>query len=153
MPKIKPNEQCPCESGKKYKKCCFVSDYNARADQAKDFETCLDANEKNAITSERLNRLNTYFLDRYNIQSINITGLVNNLTLNKIHNHYRGRKLILLCERNTINDSAFKSKGAKTRDQQNYEDIMVIYKNFYLQFNYDSEYEQAMVEINKWLKS
>ena len=31
--KLKPNEPCTCLSGKKYKKCCYITDYNINQEE------------------------------------------------------------------------------------------------------------------------
>ena len=153
--KIGPNERCPCASGLKYKKCCFRTDQQAKISLAQQFDAMLTANERaeDGMSSERLQDLCTHFTKQYDTSSIDITNIVTELNLNKIHGHYGGKNLVLLCERNAKTESVFLNKGAKTVDQANHENIMVTYKNGFLQFNYDTEKEEALNELHKWFKN
>lgn len=147
--KVGPNDRCPCSSGLKYKKCCFRTAQQAKIRVAVQFDEMLQANEnKMEIKSEQLEDLCTYFLDRYGVSSIDITGIVTDLTLSKINGYYGEKNIILICERNEVTESAFICKGAKPQDNQN---IMIIYKNRFLQFNYDTEKDEAFNEMHKWL--
>ncbi len=42
MAKIGRNQPCPCGSGKKYKRCCWERDRNARVDVVPEAEPCSD---------------------------------------------------------------------------------------------------------------
>jgi len=148
--KVGPNERCPCSSGLKYKKCCFKTDQQSKIDLSAQFTEMLIANENkmgsgSGSGSGQLEDLCTYFLDRYGVPSIDITGIVTDTTLNRINAHYGGKNIILICERNEQTESAFMRKEAQTKDN-----IMIIYKSRYLQFNYDTEKDDALTELHKW---
>lgn len=153
MPKIKPNEHCSCDSGLKYKKCCFKTNQQTKIDLSVEFDKMLSENEKTVIKTENLQWLNSYFLDRYGIYSIDISNIVDNLNLNKIHDHYSRKNIILMCERNENNNSAFSCKGAKSLDDLEHEDIMLIHKNRFLQFNHKTEHNEALKEVDAWLSN
>lgn len=151
--KVKPNERCPCGSGIKYKKCCSVAEQQAKIDLLMNFSEMLLANEKGSIKTDRLRVLNSYFLDRYGVPSVDISDIVDNLNLNKIHNHYMGKNIILMCERNESNNLAFTCKGGKLLDNPDHENIMIIHKNKFLQFRHETEREDALKEIDVWLSN
>lgn len=155
MPKIKPNEKCPCDSGIKYKKCCSKADQQEKLRQVKEFADLLLHTEQKSIQSEGLQRLNTYFLDRYKIPSIDLTDVVTGFNLKKVHGNYASKNMFLLVERNDNNDSAFLSKGAKTlgTTESGVEDTMVIYKNNFLLYHSDTEHDDAIEKIHEWFKS
>lgn len=71
---------------------------------------------------------------------------INTRTLNKLHGIYIGKNIFLLLIRNETNDSVFNKYKAGKNDN-----IMVIYRNNFQCFNYDSEYDKAISEIHKWI--
>lgn len=143
--KVGPNERCPCSSGLKYKKCCFRTDHQAKINLAAQFTDMLTANENNTESkSKQLEDLCKYFLSRYNVSSIDITSIATSASvLNRINGHYGEKDIILICERNELTESVFKGE-----DNQN---IMIIYKNRFLQFNYETEKDDAYNELHKWI--
>ena len=145
MTKTKPNEKCPCGSDVKYKKCCAVSDRMEKQDIELKFEENILSMESKEITHPSLQRISTYFLDRYNTMSIDMSDEINTRTLNKLHGIYIGKNIFLLLNRNEANDSVFIKYGACNNDN-----IMVIYRKNFQCFNYGSEYDKAMSEIHKW---
>ena len=150
MPKIKPNEKCPCMSGIKYKKCCSKKIEDDKHALAEEFITLLQETEEASITSDVLQRINTTVLDRYARPSIDMTPLLTSLNMSKIHGYYKDKRVLLMVERNEMNDSAFSGKGAKRSTEPLAEDIMLIYKNHFLQFHYETEFNDAMKEFGKW---
>ena len=144
--KIGVNDRCPCASGLKYKKCCFRADQQSKLARAEEYTEILLANERQTQWSERLQNLNTYFLERYNRPSINITEIAKSETLGRIGRYYSTKNIFLVCDRNTTTETAFTCKGAKDD-----EDVMVIYKNRFLQFNWENEKDKAYKEIHKWI--
>lgn len=146
MPKTKPNEKCPCNSGIKYKKCCSKKDALAKQQATERFETSLRVLEGKPIESERLSRINTYFLERYHIPSIDMSDTITIGNFTSIHSRYSGRNVFLLLERNENNASVFERKDAADCD------ILISYKRYYQAFKYESEYDDAMKEIHKWIR-
>jgi hypothetical protein len=145
MPKTKPNEQCPCGSGTKYKKCCFQMEQAKQHSDSVKFDEMLLALEAKPITEPSLVRISTYFLDRYNTMSINMSNDIDSGTLTRIHSKYSKKNMFLLLARNEINDGVFNRKGASSN-----EDTMIIYQGHFQCFNYEKEYNEAMEAIHKW---
>ena len=146
MPKTKPNEKCPCDSGLKYKKCCHRADRQQRQAAVLEFEDKLSILESKEIKSSNLQRINTYFLERYSVPSIDMSDTMNVGNFTAIHSRYTGKNMFLLLEKNTFNEGAFEKKGATDCD------IMVSYKKYFQAFNYDTEYDDAMKVIHTWFK-
>lgn len=146
MPKIKPNENCPCGSMKKYKKCCLIKTMEQDMQRLQEFNQSLDILYSKEIFEE-LRDISDYFKSHHDVHSIDITTIVNNLNLNQIYDRYKKTHTMLLVRRNQDNESVFKMKKAKSN-----EDIIVIYRNHIQMFNYSSEYHDAITEINKWFK-
>jgi hypothetical protein len=144
--KVKVNDRCPCDSGLKYKKCCARADQQTKLAKAEEYTEILLANERQTQWSDRLQNINTYFLERYHRPSINITEIATSETIGRISQYYSTKNIFLVCDRNATTENAFTSKGAKTG-----EDVMVIYKNKFLQFNWEDEKDQAYKEIHKWM--
>ena len=144
--KVKVNDRCPCNSGLKYKKCCANAVQKAKLDKAAEFTAYLLANERQGELSERLQSINTYFLERYNRPSVNISNIATSETLSRIAQYYSTKNIFIICERDDKTESAFTSKGAKEE-----ENVMIIYKNRFLQFNWDTEWTAACKEIHRWL--
>jgi len=140
--KVGVNDPCPCKSGKKYKKCCQLAEVQRQRAAQERLESALDALKDRPIEDEWLQRLNTYFLDRYGLQSSDVSSLSTSRELNRMHQN--SGKQVLLLRRNDINESIFSSKEADG-------DVMVIYRNNYQAFHYETEYDNALKEIHKWM--
>lgn len=145
MAKTKPNEKCPCDSGYKYKRCCQRLKFEQQRQSADQFQLLLQNNASKEITDTELSALNTYFLDRYKIPCMDITDIATAGTLNKIHSEYRGKRQVLLMKRTEATNGAFNSKGAGQED-----DVLVIWKNNFLTFNYEKELNDARKAMDKW---
>lgn len=145
MAKIKPNEKCPCGSGNKYKRCCQLLKFQQQEAKADKFQQLLHDNESKEIMDPELSALNTYFLDRYRTLCTDITDIVDMSNLNMIHSEYRKKRRVLLLKRSDATEAIFKSKNAGQND-----DVLVIWKNNFLAFNYEQELDEARKEIHKW---
>ena len=75
--KIKPNAKCPCNSGKKYKKCCYI---NPKIVKGK------PPNDEVIRIVGRLNELFKKLEDQMLILSKNKQAFVDGDTLEEIHN-------------------------------------------------------------------
>jgi len=74
MGKIKRNDPCPCGSGKKYKYCCYHSDYEKMATKKLDFQFTLEDGTK---TSRRITSIDS-------IPTHNKNGLTPNITIEQM---------------------------------------------------------------------
>ena len=145
MPKIMPNQTCPCSSGIKYKKCCMIKNqtaqYQEEVNKIKAIDTFMQGTALDP-GSTYINQLRKD-LSATEIKVFNITELANSGNFNKICSIYCDKGYIAL-ERNADTDSIFNNKKAKT------ENMMVVKRNHYLCYDHDTEYSQALVEIRKW---
>ena len=102
MTKTKPNELCPCLSGKKYKKCCFVKDQNKKIEEEYKY---FNGQE---ISSDKINFCINYYKKMYEKHKIiNITDDINldNYKTYQIKNYVN--KTIMLIERTEKNEEIF----------------------------------------------
>ena len=144
MPKTKPNEKCPCGSDIKYKKCCSKGDMDTRYNGEEDN---FDPKVGHPISSDRVQRLSDYFMDRYSMKSIDVSDAICTLNENRIHRANAGRDVCVIAERRESNESLFIKKGDGNSD------IIVIFRNNFQCFNYDTEYDAAMEAIHKALRN
>jgi uncharacterized protein YecA (UPF0149 family) len=151
MPKIKPNAKCPCDSGKKYKKCCLQSERKIKTDTDKIFQEMVQYNESRSSKSEIHKELNKHIFSKHQVQSIDITEIATNVNLEKICEHYMGKNIILMAERNEQTEAIFKNKNAKSKDQELHEDILLIHRNNFMVYNHGTEEHEALEQIASWL--
>jgi hypothetical protein len=122
MVKTKPNEECPCGSNKKYKKCCYSKDYNIKQDEEQKY-----INGQSSSSNKMTFCINYYkkMFEKYKI--IDITDDINldNYKTYHIKNYYN--KTIMLAERTSKNEDFFtvKSNGDDTTD------LIFMYKGIY----------------------
>ena len=125
MPKTKPNDLCPCNSNKKYKKCCFLKDLNKKQEEEQKY---LNGQEE---SSDKMNFCINYYKKIYEKHKIiNITDDINldNYKTYQIKNY--NNKTIMLIERTTQNEELFEEKS-----NDDNADIMFMYKGVYRVFN------------------
>lgn len=144
MPRIKPNEKCPCGSGIKYKKCCERQAMQLKQ-QARDLFAGQMEGLSAEFTDERLQRVHDMLLDRYKVQSLDASVVLADWPLQKVNDHFKGQSIALIAGRNGENDAAFRSK---TKEE---EDIFVIYRGKYQLFKYETEFNKAMDAIKAWV--
>ena len=123
--KIGRNEKCPCNSGKKYKKCCIMKDIEEKQNKNRLF---IDGHD--TISSNLLSVID-YLHDIYrNHKIIDISNCMNIETYQdiQIKNYYL--KTIMIAERNSTNNGVFATRGP------NDVDIMVLFHGAYQCFNY-----------------
>lgn len=144
MPKIKPNEKCPCDSGKKYKKCCAAEMLRLKQ-QARDLFATYMNELPSKFDDERLQRVHDMLADRYRIQSLNASAALANWPLQKVNDYYKNQSIMLIAARNGENDAAFRSKT------KNDEDIFMIYRGKYQLFKYETEFDKALDAVKAWM--
>ena len=121
MPKTqKPNEKCACNSGKKYKVCCMfrIPDYSFAesgdlASIADIISSFLEKGDGGGCEHTIVNLSNYVTVDTY--------------SKFQIANFYT--KIIMLAERNLLNEQVFSSRTTNRN-----EDILIMYRGSYLIF-------------------
>lgn len=141
MVKIGRNEQCPCNSGKKYKKCCLAKNESEAMEFNNMMTEKLTAGDP---LTEKLHRLNQYLLDRYQIRVVNLTNYLVMDLINRINTMYSNkRNIVIAAERNDVNEKFFQTKSDDEAC-----DMIVIYCNNYLCFNYDNEWDDMIERLD-----
>lgn len=143
MPRIKPNDKCPCGSGIKYKKCCEREAMQLKQ-QTRDMFAAQMAGLSAEFTDERLQRVHDMLQDRYSMQSLDASIVLADWSVQKVNDHFKSQSVALLAARNSETEAAFRSK---TKED---EDIFVIYRGKYQLFKYDTEFDKAMDAIKAW---
>jgi len=143
MTKTKRNELCPCDSGKKYKKCCLITNEKEKYDRN---ESTNDIRIGKPLDTERLHRINQYLLDRYSIRAINVTDILSSMNVNLINKENRNRNIVVVAERKHTNETVFKQRGGPEND------MLIMYNNNYLCFNYDSEWDEMITRLHELMK-
>ena len=141
MAKTGRNDICPCNSGKKYKKCCENTDMQKKATE----------NEKYSIgqpeSSEILSDIKSLILEDYeDHKAIDVTNdiSIENYKTYQVRNY--SEKIIILAERTEKNSDFFTMKAGKVDD-----DFIVMYRGSYRIFNQNdflSVYESIQKMIN-----
>lgn len=81
---------------------------------------------------------------KYLVNQYDVSDKLNMITAPKIYRSCKGKPILLVAERNDKNRLCFCNKTANES-----EDILVVYKNEFRCFNYDTELELAIAEIEK----
>ena len=145
MAKIGRNDLCPCNSGKKYKKCCENTDMQKK----------IIDNEKYSKgqpeSSEILSDIKALILEDYEDHiAIDITDdiSIDNYKTYQVRNY--SANIIMLAERTEKNSDFFIMKAGKADD-----DFIVMYRGSYRIFNRNdflSVYESVQKMINTRLE-
>jgi hypothetical protein len=125
MTKIKPNDLCYCNSSKKYKKCCFLKDFDKKQE---DEQKYLNGQE---ISSDKINFCINYYkkmFEKHKIIDITDDITLDNYKTYHIKNYLN--KIIMLIERTEKNQEVFENKS-----NDGNVDIMILYKGVYRVFN------------------
>ena len=125
MNKVKPNDKCPCMSGLKYKKCCFL--------QKK--ENKYDMGQKES--SEKILSCIKFLQEKFPINRfIDISDDLNDDTYKDYQLKNYNSNTVMIAEKKDCNNLVF-----LTRVDNNKSDIMVMHRGSYRTFNYkDLEY-------------
>ena len=135
MPKVGRNSQCPCGSGKKYKKCCLQKDI---VDKANMFIT------GHETTSETLNEVKEYIShinDEVN-EVIDITNKLSRDTYANFQTKNRETSRVMVAENVMRNNKI--SFGNSTPF------IMVLFKGFYFNFDY-ANFEEVKPALERMI--
>ncbi len=139
MTKIGRNDKCPCDSGKKYKKCCMVKN---EKEKQKEMHKFLDGHD---TESERLLKtIKNLKEDHPYHKIIDVTNYLNNKTYEPIQIINYKNKTIMVAERNSLNDDVFATRGPEEVD------IMIMYHGAYRCFAYEN-LERARFDINNMI--
>ena len=127
--KQKRNEQCACNSGKKYKKCCELNTITQIPDYS------FTNQEKLELILEIITTIHP---DRKGYTFINITDYLTNVTYRTFQLDYYNKKTIMMAKRNITNEDVFLSRSSNPS-----EDIIIMYKGAYLVFDSDKIYNMT----------
>ena len=121
--KLKPNDQCSCLSGKKYKKCCFINEYNIKQEEE------LKYLNGQTQSSDKIKFCMNYYkkmFDKHKI--IDITDNINldNYKTYQLRNYTN--KTIMLAEKTEKNNDFFIVKSNEINATS---DIIFMYKGVY----------------------
>ena len=148
MKKYKPNDMCLCNSGKKYKKCCFITDFYKKQEEDKKYI--------NGQTEESSNNIK-FCIDYYKkmFTKHKIIDITNDINLNNYKSYHiknYTNKTIMLAERTKINDNLFIVKS----DPQNSDcNLIFMYKGTYRIFKisdilrYDEDIKNVVLQADK----
>lgn len=121
MPKIKPNELCPCGSGSKYKKCCIkenniITKYSTgQLNSSEVITTCI-----NILTSRYKNSL-----------FINVTDDLTEDTYKEYQLKNWNNNIVMIAEKTENNKNVF-----ATRINEENSDIIIFHKGSFRTFYY-----------------
>jgi len=133
MPKIRRNAKCPCNSGKKYKKCCLEKD---KLEEDKLYTTGQET------TSETLKEVREY-LSTFDKEVIDIT---NKLTRDTYVNFQRTNQEV---DRIMIAENVMRNSGISFGNSTPY--IMVMQKGLYCNFDH-ANFEQMKPTLERLAK-
>ena len=141
MAKTGRNDICPCNSGKKYKKCCENTDMQKKANENEKYS------KGQPESSEILSDIKALILEDYeDHKAIDVTNdiSIENYKTYQVRNY--SEKIIMLAERTEKNSDFFTMKAGKVDD-----DFIVMYRGSYRIFNQNeflSVYESIQKMIN-----
>ena len=119
MIKQKRNDKCNCNSGKKYKQCCFIKTSLVKAHE--DIKYLEGHND----SSSEITQCATYLREQYSDHKIiDISDYLNNETYRTFQIKNYKLKTIMLAQKNEHNKDVF-----STRNETN--DIIIMYRGSY----------------------
>jgi len=132
MPKIKPNEQCPCNSGLKYKKCCVNKDTNIK--------TKYEIGQANS--SEMMNICLGYLRDKYKHSVfIDVTDDISEDNYKEYQLKNFNNNIVMLAEKTDNNKNVF-----ATRIDKEESNIIIFHKGHFRTF-YNKNVERVLESI------
>jgi len=136
MPKkIRRNDKCPCNSGKKYKLCCLIKK------QQEENQILTQYEKGHEMSSENVEMVQEYLDDQYEDHDvIDVSNILNADTYEPMQRNNYTKKIIMIAERNGTNESIFSSRGPENVN------IMVMYRGAYQCFE-DINFELALDKI------
>ena len=139
MIKIKPNVNCPCLSGKKYKKCCQFNDYRLKQIEETNY---IDGQ---LISSDKINFcINHYKTIFTEHKFIDITDNINIDNYKSYHIKNYTNKTIMIAEKTNKNNELFIQKSNSDAN-----DIILMYKGTYRVFNANNiiNYDHDIINV------
>ena len=139
MVKLGRNDKCPCQSGKKYKKCCLIKDQQDKLIIASQFS---DGHE---LSSDNVKKVHEYLVEEYKDHKvIDVTNILNDDTYKPMQTANYNKSVIMIAERNNTNENIFSSRGPENVN------LMVMYRGAYQCFE-DINFELAQDKINSMI--
>lgn len=140
MPKTGRNEKCPCNSNKKYSKCCLIKQQLEK--QA--FENKFT--EGHPILSENVRICVDYLEETYTDHKIiDITDYLNSENYRTFQIKNYTNKTIMVAEKTDNNANAFIGRGPNN-------DFIIMYRGSYRTFKFDSMLD-VIDSIDKMIKT
>ena len=137
--KIGRNQKCPCNSGKKFKKCCINKIITEKENENRKYLDGHDTLSNNLI--ELKNYLQTKYTDH---KIIDISNILNPKSYKFIQIKNFKKKTIMIAERNLNNNDVFLSRGPAEVN------TMVMYHGAYQCFDFD-KFKLAVVKVQQMI--
>ena len=142
MTKSKPNDPCPCSSGKKYKKCCFMQDLKIKQEEEQKY-----INGQTNPSSDKM----IFCIDYYKkmFEKHKIIDITTDITLDNYKSYHiknYTNKTIMLAERTANNNDFFLVKS----DPNNPDcDLIFMYKGTYRIFQIRDilKYDEDIINV------
>lgn len=145
MSKTGRNKMCFCGSGKKYKKCCLTTHIEDEISLSDMVDNPLIYRTGGPLDTDRLKRVNQYLLDRYQRRALNMSEIMTINTVKAINTANANRDLVVVAERNDNTEAVFQKHGDENSD------ILFLYRNQFLCFNYEQEWDIAIKRFNEYI--
>ena len=113
---VKPNETCPCDSGKKYKKCCMQTDEAKRLEETK--------YEPSEMIQDTLYHLTAQFPE---IKFKDVTDKLNSGTYKSLQIQHMKDSVCLIAERTAKSEKVFKERDPEEEEY----DLMLMLRGAY----------------------
>lgn len=136
MPKLKPNDKCSCLSGLKYKKCCYIQNYEINKYITGQLES----------TEMIVNIIDYLQLKFKNHRFIDITSDLNEDTYKEYQVKNYNTNTVMVAEKNKNNNLVF-----LTRIDNDNSNIMLMHKGGYRTFN-NNDIEYIVDSLKTFIK-
>ena len=141
MPKPGRNNKCSCDSGKKYKFCCYNFDQQI---QKEGIELLNDGQKNN---SDLIEDLIEYLQEEYpDHKIINISNYLTSQTYRKFQIHNYNNKTIMVAEKKNNNEDVFNDRGTPDND------IIIMYRGSYRTY-YHPDLPNVMESLDKMIQT
>ena len=120
MTKIGRNDSCPCDSGKKYKKCCLGKDIQHKAKRR---ERIIYGDEVSSkLLGKVVDTLKATYTDH---ECIDVSGVLEESSYRPLQVQHYKAKMIMVAERSESSESVFEERCAPEFN------VMVMYRGAY----------------------
>lgn len=142
MTKLKPNDPCLCSSGKKYKKCCFMQDFNTKYVEEQKY-----INGQSNTSSDKMKFCIDYYKKMF--EKHKIIDITTDITLSNYKSYHiknYTNKTIMLAERIKNNDDFFLVKSDINKQDC---DLIFMYKGVFRIFKVHDilKYDEDILDI------